>query len=541
MPETDQTVSLRPSPLPDIGDIIFLVTLQFLVFSVPTFQFGDGSTGWHLFTGDYILTTGKIPHHDIISYTFAGTPWVAYEWLSDVFMAAIVRLAGLNGLNVALAGLIALVQLLLYERCRKNGCHFIAALFLVVAGALASSLHWLARPHVFSFLGVYVFYSALQDFHDGKLSNKRLLLTLALTMLLWVNLHPAFILGFGLVGLYLLCELLQLALSRKGAYGSAALSRSRTLLAAFMLVAVASLVNPCGIGLYRYILHYLNGSQVIANTSEFQSPDFGTNVQPLCLELIFLSVLAGLALRRGKCSLPQFLVVATFGHMALNAVRNIPLFVIVAVPFAAALFADSEIPVEGGAVWWQRLKDKWISAGEGFDKSERRCNMHLLPVAAVTALMVVSLNQVSPGHPQILCSGFDPKHMPTTTLDYIRQHHLEQRRGFNYDNWGGYIRYRLGIPVYIDDRADFYDQRFYLRYGKVSLTQPGWSRILDEERVDWILFPADSRLSSQLMEDKRWKLAASDDAASLFVRAENAQRQPAIVPASSAGQSVTAH
>ncbi len=57
----------------------------------PDMLFGDGSTGWHIVSGNYILRHHNIPHTDIMSYTFADKALVAYEWLSDVFMAALVN------------------------------------------------------------------------------------------------------------------------------------------------------------------------------------------------------------------------------------------------------------------------------------------------------------------------------------------------------------------------------------------------------------------------------------------------------------------
>src|SRR5262249_7633043 len=104
----------RSYPLPDFGDFFFLLVLNFLLFSNPSFLFSDGSTGWHLVTGRFILDNHVIPHQDLISYTFPGAPWVAYEWLFDLFAAFMERLAGLNGLAVAVSSLIALVILLLY-------------------------------------------------------------------------------------------------------------------------------------------------------------------------------------------------------------------------------------------------------------------------------------------------------------------------------------------------------------------------------------------------------------------------------------------
>src|SRR5580704_12039530 len=87
-------------PLPDVADVIFILLINFLLFARPTFVFGDGSTGWHLVAGEWILQNHDIPRHDLISYTLPDKAWVAYEWLSDAAMALLVRMGGLNLLAV---------------------------------------------------------------------------------------------------------------------------------------------------------------------------------------------------------------------------------------------------------------------------------------------------------------------------------------------------------------------------------------------------------------------------------------------------------
>ena len=160
--------------LPDIGDILYFVVLYLLLFIQPSMLLGDGSTGWHLATGNYILQHHNIPHLDIMSYTFPDKAWVAYEWLSDVFMAVLVKLGGLNLLYVVAASAIAFLILFIYECCRQNGSNFVFATFITIIGALLSAIHWLARPHLFTFFGVFIFTTQLDRYYRGLLSKKKI-------------------------------------------------------------------------------------------------------------------------------------------------------------------------------------------------------------------------------------------------------------------------------------------------------------------------------------------------------------------------------
>jgi hypothetical protein len=517
-------VKPRLYPLPDFGDVIFLLVLNLLVFALPHFMLGDGSTGWHLVTGQSILETHRVPTQDIISYTFPGAPWVAYEWLFDLFAALTEKFAGLNGLVVACSSIIALVMLLVYERCRRVGLNFPMAAFLVIVGSLASSVHWLARPHIFSILGVYIFATSLESFQQGKLSKWKMLGILSACTAVWVNLHPGFLLGFALTIIYLACALATGILIKRDTGGGDALTKAKWFGATFVSLLIASMVNPYGAQLFGYIGHYLQNSEVLHATNEFASPVFHGQVQQSCLEIIFLLVIIGLAMTAKRPSLPQLMSCLAFGHLALSGIRNAPVFVIVALPFIADLFSQVRLPFSTGmaeatpAHWLESLGQRFRRFCEGFDQNEEACQMHILPVVAVVVLMIASANSGSLCGERILDCTPSPSTMPTKTLDYIRDNHLDPKQGFNYDNWGGYIRYRLGIPVFIDDRLDFYGKNFYFEYGMIVQLEPGWAQLLDKHKIGWILFPKNNQLSRQLKEDRRWKLVCEDQAADLFER-----------------------
>jgi hypothetical protein len=134
---------------------------------------------------------------------------------------------------------------------------------------------------------------------------------------------------------------------------------------------------------------------------------------------------------------------------------------------------------------------------------------------------------------QVLTSGWSAKNKPTATVEFLRDAEssgkLQPTRGFNYDNWGGYIFYKLGTPVFIDDRLDFYGEEFYTRYSIVSLAQPGWRQQLNGDiykgtpqggsSIQWILMPKTSKIAAVLRDDPSWGPPVKEDEASaLFVR-----------------------
>ena len=53
---------------------------------------GDGDTFSHLATGEWIIAHGAAPHADPFSFSMAGAPWVAHEWLSEALLTLAFRL-----------------------------------------------------------------------------------------------------------------------------------------------------------------------------------------------------------------------------------------------------------------------------------------------------------------------------------------------------------------------------------------------------------------------------------------------------------------
>lgn len=515
---SDESASVKPSPLPDIGDILFVSVMQLLLVTIPEFLFNDGSTGWHLLTGRYILDKFGVPTVDFISYTKAGVPWVAYEWLSDLIMAAINAVAGLNGVAVFVAALIAATTLVVYERCRAVGLNFAMSTLVTMLGAIASSVHWLARPHLFTTVGVLYYSLVLESYRRGRFSSRQLVALLALPMVAWANLHPAFIFGLGLIGIYIVCQAALLYLGLGGEQPA----RLKGLVLAFFASAAASLVNPYGFALWAYIGQYLKGRSILAQTDEFRPPAFSASPQPLSLEILLLLMFLGALLSRRRPALAPTVSVLVFTGMALLSIRNVPLFAVLAVPFIAELWSDVALVPDSKAgslpSWWQKVSESLSRISARIDAQEKTCKMHLLPLLYVAAVFVLALNGGQFMGKSVLSSGFDGKRFPVDTLNCIENLQLAENRGFNLDNWGGYIAFKTGRRVYIDDRADFYGERFYMKYGKIVWTNPGWSDALKDEGIQWVLMPHNAVLAMRLSEDPAWTLACRDRAASLFVR-----------------------
>jgi len=514
--------------LPDLADFIFVLVLYITLFVRPDMILIDGSTGWHLVSGNYILQHHCVPQADIVSYTFAGKPWIAYEWLSDLIMAALVKLGGLTLLEVTVACAIAFLFFLLYKRCRENGGNFVLAILLTIIGTLVSAIHWLARPHLFTFFGVYVFATQLDRYYRGAISGKKLAISLCLCMLVWANCHPGFLIGLGLIGIYLtgtIIEYLFLDKSNNLISKTVQTNRLKTLSATLALNIITTLCNPYGFGLYSYISHYLfKTNSIIGATDEFLSPVFHGGMQPALLEALFAFFIIGLAINKTRISLSDLFVYIVFAYLSLSAQRNMALYVIVALPIIARLYSDTIFSSTGGKLYeqlnefWRRLITKFEALNKDFTINERLCSVHLLPIIVSALLIGAALNGGQAFGFNILNIGFPQKNIPGKTLSIIKDLRLDPKQGMAFDNWGGILRYKLDYPVFIDDRADFYGEQFYTEYVGMVQALPGWQNKLDKYQINWVLMPHNNRLINELNVDSNWAKAGEDQASVLMIR-----------------------
>jgi hypothetical protein len=207
------------------------------------------------------------------------------------------------------------------------------------------------------------------------------------------------------------------------------------------------------------------------------------------------------------------------------AVRNIALFALVVMPLLGKLFGKdaaanvpTAAPQNSSASILSRWFDRLTRPLAEFDSQEKLSDMHILPVAYVLVLACMAIFGGRDQANAMMHSDFDGDTQPMQTLTYIKDNKLEAKEGLSLDNWGGLIRYRLDMPVFIDDRSDFYGEKFYNDYGTICEVRPGYLLLLDQHKINWVLFPKASVLVQALKARSDWKLVSEDKASSLLVR-----------------------
>lgn len=154
-----------------------------LVFVLCLFRIQDPDTWFHIKVGEWILENG-IPRTDPFSYVIAGKPWVAFEWLSQVLFHALFGM-GSAGLILFKALVIAGAFAALW---RLNAGRPLWSAVVVCCAALGAQVGFTERPFLFDYLFLAVMLSMFWDLKFRE-PPKHLRWTLPLLTAAWVNLH----------------------------------------------------------------------------------------------------------------------------------------------------------------------------------------------------------------------------------------------------------------------------------------------------------------------------------------------------------------
>jgi hypothetical protein len=507
--------------MPSVSDLLFVA----LLFGLSCGALGrlllrDAGTGWHIRNGQAMLQTHSITRVDPFSATMSGQPWYAWEWLYDLLIAVIHHVFGLNGVVFYTAAIMAATFVLVFHLAMRRGGCLPITFFLLVLSLGASAVHFLARPHVLSWLFTVIWFELLDSAANGAEPEKRRQLSwLPVLMLLWVNLHGGFLVGFALLGVYLVGGGVQYFTcpEERGQIGS--WLKQLGLVSALALLA--SFVNPYGYKLHLHIYRYLSDRFLMDHVSEFLSPDFH-GVAQQCFAALLLVTLVAIASTRRKPRLSRLLVILLAAYSGLYASRNLPvssmlLMLMVAPLLSETIASASEDPEI--AVWLRGLVSRLHSFGVRMQKLELRFQGHLWIVLVFVLGFWACMHGGRLGSVQLLNAYFDDKRFPVEAANLIAERGIQEPI-FCPDQWGGYLIYRLypQTKVLVDDRHDLYGDEFFKDYLKVVFVQPEWEKILDEKKVNWILVQKNSSLGTMLEQTPGWKLIHEDGTAVLFHR-----------------------
>jgi hypothetical protein len=496
--------------LPSLGDILWIGAFLGVIGLGPRMMNIDGDLGRHLTIGKYILDNGQVPLRDLFSHTMLGQPVTPHEWLAQVIFALAYRWLALDGVVLVCAVVIATTFWLVFRRAREKSGALLPAVLLVLLAMTASSLHWLTRPHVFTFLMLALWINVLESLRSGRLQRWWLL---PLLMLVWANLHGAFIAGFVTWALYGTGLAFDTFLRRfpkgRGLHGYF----WRVYLLGGGASLLVTLLNPSGIKLWGTSVGYIGNQYLVGHTVEYLPPNFHhPSTWPFLLMIGLLAVLLGLQNKRPEAA--QVVVTGAWLVMALYSARNVPLFAIAAAPLMASALAD--------LVTSNQHLLKPLARLHNMDERLLRTDASLHGLLWPLILLIfIPFSYTTGARLDVQQAGnrFDSAVFPVQAVDWLEAN-PQGGSMFNYFPWGGYILYRAWPEqtVFIDGQTDFYGEALTRQYEKVLTLAPGWESVLDEYNVGWVIMPPGAILPRELRGKQGWQVVHEDQTAVILSR-----------------------
>ena len=522
--------------VPSAADLFFVAMLGTLVLTGLSVRLlGDAGIGWHIRTGQMILATHAVPRVDPFS-TLSGHPWFAWEWLYEVIVGWLEKTAGLNGVVVFTALIIAAVFSWTFRLLLRRGTNILMALILVLLAASASMIHFLARPHVLSWLFTVAWFWVLEcternstdphldssNYSAQQASPKRLLWLLPALMLLWVNVHGGFLVGIILLAIYGLSAAWQWLALKEDRFEHAlqkieARRRVRALAFTGILTVAATLVNPYGYKLHVHIYRYVSNRFLMDHIDEFQSPNFHYVAQK-CFAGLLLLTLVALVLKKREVSASRGFVLLFAVYSGLYASRNIPVASLLLILVIGPWLSEA----------MDRLQQRWSARKQRvsstpllqrMQRTEFELRGHVWPIATILLACWIAAHDGKLGAVPLIDAQFSAKRFPVAAVDYLEKQHVTGPIAST-DYWGGYLIYRLypRVRVVVDDRHDFYGEEFLKVYLKMVHVEPGWDDFLQQHPAQYALVPKDSALANILYETSSWRAIYNDDVGVVFVR-----------------------
>lgn len=433
--------------------------------------------------------TRTLPGIDPYSFT-QDRPWINHEWLSEAVMGGAYMLVGAAGL-VVLKMTVVGVALFVLSRRMRGATPAVTAAALGIVMICMTPISLTVRPHLWSALGL-VLLLALVDRENPPAARHAA--AGAALFALWANLHGGWITGAAVLTAYLIARVV----------------RERGPVTPWIAFAAASaagtLVNPYGIGLWRFLATTVRGSR----------PDIGEwaplGFQSPMIHWVTLATVAAaaLALARRQETRPKAEAWAALVVLFAGAVRIGRVIPLVA-PAALVLLAPYIV-----RAWGHRGR---------FPVTRSAAAIFWIP--AVVALSA----SLAPAARAFDCIPMRGAWIPDLrTAPYL---HGATGRLLTTFDWGEYAIWHFGpgLKVSIDGRREtVYSDSVVQWHRAFERGEPTAQKIVAELAPDYVWLRSSRTAAKHWLVANGYRLDADTDASFLAVRHDLPAATPAAQP-----------
>jgi hypothetical protein len=434
---------------------------------------GHYDLGWHLAAGDLIRDRGEISFQDPWSFTLGDKQWYNLSWLWDVIASVIFQYTGFAGLLIFVLACGAVIVGCLASVCLRTGASTAAVCISVFAACLlypsfatAPNTYLAASPNTATMMFCVVFYR--------ECLNRTRCYSLPIIMVLWVNLHGGFPLGFLVLGTFFAVALLKRDWANLKIYGFAGVG-----------CLVAIFINPYGWHIYYGVtatLGHFVQTYITEWWSYFDNLTMPGSIPGILYILIFMALEFRYRASR-DVPLEARLLSWLFLFLGLYQFRLIAFF-----------FLFSTVPL---ALHIDRLLAKRLNTSS--------VQRPLLAAGIIGACALpFTFMQIKPA------LGF-AEMLSEQDILYLEKN-FAHARVLNHWNAGGLLIFRARglVPVFVDGRAaTAYPDTLLRDYFKLvtsEIDEAAWDTVLEKYRIDAVLWVrAHEQLRRFLVDKRGWK------------------------------------
>jgi hypothetical protein len=482
------------------SDFIFPTDLTALFFGIALFTLSifanndrllsDPDTYLHIETGRWMWVERQFPRSEIFSHTVFGQPWINIYWLSQIILFFAYEYFGWHGVVIISSFIIAFTFVILYWLLARK-MRATVALGVATVAFFFASLHFLARPHLFTYPIIVVWAAALAGASEENRLPSFWLLPL---MTLWANLHGAFTLGLLLAAGF---GLEASATAPAGRRWHIAIQWSIF----WFCTLAAGLITPYGYHVLLETYAVIEFGPLLQQNGDWRAMNayLDRYHAAILLALLILALTSGTKIRFTRA-----LLLVGMLHMGLLHVRGLAMIALTWPSMMAG-------PLRTQFAFLRPATDPWPLFGT------RRSGS--LPAMAGITAVAVAMVILGTVHTRLLPVVVpSPNISPRAAVDYVLHEKVDGPVLNDFD-FGGYLIFR-GIKTFVDGRGLPFGKKFLADYYAASDLNKleKLDEMANTYRVTWTLLRPNTSMAYYFDHSPRWRRLYADDIAVVHVR-----------------------
>ena len=466
----------------------------------------DNDYFWHIVVGKWINNNHMIPNTELFSWV-SGKAWVAHEWLNELIMYK----AGHLGCLLIMLGIFLLLYILMAKMLRLKFkklldfklCYFLLmTVFFKVTGP---------RPYIVSLVFLAYLVYVLFSYLDDKTWAKKLIYTLPILQILWINFHggSSSLIYLFIIGVFMCDIFVKIFKFKPNRWNTFKLDKKqiKTLGIVLVLTIMASCLNPFGSKMLLYPFTNMLDDSMTSYILEWNSPSFH-NFLGLYIFIIIAFPLFNMILGKKDVKLHEIGFQLMFLFMALKSQRFIGMYGIYSCWNIGKYFFVTD--------------DIYASLKNPFKRIER-------PIYYLSCCILV-VGTIFVGYKQgksLRNTGLIDNDGFYSDKAVEKLVSLEPKRLYNDYSQGGYLLYKLDslnaldkVKVFSYGLGDVFSKDLLPDTVNLQDLYEDPKEILDKYNFDYLITTVNHTLHYYLEANRDYELIYSDDMCYIFKKLE---------------------